>query len=151
MLVRDGVEVDAQYTSTDTGLIYLRAREYDPATAQFLSVDPDVVNTGTPYTYTNDNPLTYSDRTGRALEELPCLWCGPIPLLPPEANEAIAKGIQEGTNAAIKYVASNADENEGEEELHEAENEAKQAACQLVELVGCQATFAGLAALRMRA
>jgi RHS repeat-associated protein len=31
---------DAQYTSTDTGLIYLRARTYDPKTAQFLSVDP---------------------------------------------------------------------------------------------------------------
>jgi len=26
---------DAQYTSTDTGLIYMRARVYDPATAQF--------------------------------------------------------------------------------------------------------------------
>src|SRR5580693_2788985 len=31
---------DAQYTSTDTGLIYMRARTYDPSTAQFLSVDP---------------------------------------------------------------------------------------------------------------
>ena len=30
---------DGQYTSTDTGLIYMRARTYDPATAQFLSVD----------------------------------------------------------------------------------------------------------------
>lgn len=29
-----------QYTSTDTGLIYFRARVYDPATAQFLSNDP---------------------------------------------------------------------------------------------------------------
>ena len=33
---------DSQYTNSDTGLIYLRAREYDPATGQFLSVDPDV-------------------------------------------------------------------------------------------------------------
>ena len=31
---------DAQYTSSDTGLIYLRARVYDPATAQFVTVDP---------------------------------------------------------------------------------------------------------------
>jgi RHS repeat-associated protein len=30
---------DGQYTSADTGLMYLRAREYDPATAQFISVD----------------------------------------------------------------------------------------------------------------
>jgi RHS repeat-associated protein len=31
---------DGQYTSSDTGLIYLRARVYDPATTQFLSRDP---------------------------------------------------------------------------------------------------------------
>ena len=31
---------DSQYTNADTGLIYLRAREYDPATGQFMSVDP---------------------------------------------------------------------------------------------------------------
>jgi len=31
---------DAQYTSSDTGLIYMRARTYDPKTAQFLSIDP---------------------------------------------------------------------------------------------------------------
>jgi len=36
---------DGQYTSTDTGLIYLRARAHDPATAQFLSVDPVLVIT----------------------------------------------------------------------------------------------------------
>ena len=37
---RGGPLFDAQYTSTDTGLIYLRNRVYDPATAQFLSADP---------------------------------------------------------------------------------------------------------------
>ena len=31
---------DGQYTSSDTGLIDMRARVYDPTTAQFLSVDP---------------------------------------------------------------------------------------------------------------
>src|SRR5579872_7590395 len=36
---------DGQYTNADTGLIYLRAREYDPATGQFLSVDPEVEQT----------------------------------------------------------------------------------------------------------
>src|SRR5580658_10310162 len=30
---------DAQYTNSDTGLIYMRGRVYDPATAQFLTVD----------------------------------------------------------------------------------------------------------------
>lgn len=55
---------DAQYTSTDTGLIYLRARVYDPATAQFLTVDPVVPITRAPYGYANDNPLTYADPLG---------------------------------------------------------------------------------------
>ena len=55
---------DAQYTSTDTGLIYLRARTYDPATAQFLSVDPLAGLTRAPYTYTEDNPVNAGDPSG---------------------------------------------------------------------------------------
>jgi RHS repeat-associated protein len=57
---------DAQYTNTDTGLIYLRARTYDPTTAQFLSVDPMLSATGEPYTYAEDNPLSGADPTGLA-------------------------------------------------------------------------------------
>lgn len=56
---------DAQYTNTDTGLIYLRNRVYDPATAQFLTRDPWVAITGEPYSYVGDNPLTFADPTGR--------------------------------------------------------------------------------------
>jgi RHS repeat-associated protein len=55
---------DAQYTSSDTGLIYLRAREYDPATAQFLSVDPRIEETNAVYEYAKDDPLAVSDPTG---------------------------------------------------------------------------------------
>lgn len=44
----NSADYDAQYTSPDTGLIYLRARTYDPATAQFLSVDPEVGRTQAP-------------------------------------------------------------------------------------------------------
>jgi RHS repeat-associated protein len=57
---------DGQYTSTDTGLIYMRARVYDPATAQFLTVDPMLGITGAPYNYANDNPLNYGDASGRS-------------------------------------------------------------------------------------
>jgi RHS repeat-associated protein len=56
---------DAQYTNTDTGLIYLRARTYDPATAQFLNVDPAVSTTRAPYNYSRGNPLNQRDPSGR--------------------------------------------------------------------------------------
>lgn len=55
---------DGQYTSAETGLIYLRARAYDPSTAQFMSIDPAVETTQAPYTYAGDSPLTNGDPTG---------------------------------------------------------------------------------------
>ncbi|MDQ1044973.1 RHS repeat-associated core domain-containing protein [Streptomyces sp. V4I2] len=53
---------------SDTGLTHLGAREYDPATGRFISVDP-VLSTGQAqslngYTYANNNPATQSDPTG---------------------------------------------------------------------------------------
>ncbi|WP_416069775.1 polymorphic toxin-type HINT domain-containing protein [Streptomyces sp. AK02-01A] len=52
-----------------TGLTHLGAREYDPDTGRFMSVDP-VLDTADPqqlnaYSYTENNPVTYSDPTGR--------------------------------------------------------------------------------------
>ena len=55
---------DGQYTSTDTGLIYLRARVYDSATAQFLTVAPQVKATRAAYNYASDNPANRADPTG---------------------------------------------------------------------------------------
>jgi hypothetical protein len=39
-------------------------RYYDPSTDQFLSVDPDVSETGQPYAFTGDDPLNATDPTG---------------------------------------------------------------------------------------
>ncbi|MEV6379839.1 polymorphic toxin-type HINT domain-containing protein [Streptomyces sp. NPDC051773] len=54
-----------------TGLTHIGAREYDPAIGRFLSVDPVMDLTDAQqmhgYTYSNNNPLTFSDPTG--------LWC----------------------------------------------------------------------------
>jgi RHS repeat-associated protein len=61
---------DAQYTDSDTGLIYLRARYYDQVTGQFLSVDPEVASTREPYGYTGQSPLDGSDPTGLLTEGL---------------------------------------------------------------------------------
>ena len=40
------------------------ARYYDPATAQFLTVDPDVGTTLSPYAYVADDPLNATDALG---------------------------------------------------------------------------------------
>ncbi|HEU5063768.1 MAG TPA: DUF6531 domain-containing protein [Solirubrobacterales bacterium] len=50
--------------STQKQLIYLRARVYDPATAQFLSVDPAVMKTGEPYGYAAADPINQADPSG---------------------------------------------------------------------------------------
>lgn len=55
---------DGQYTDAETGLQYLQARYYDPATAEFISVDPAVTLTGAPYNYAGDDPVNAFDPTG---------------------------------------------------------------------------------------
>ena len=59
----------------DTGLTHIGAREYDPVTGRFLSVDPvlttDQAQSLNGYSYADNNPVTQSDPTG--LES-----CGPV-------------------------------------------------------------------------
>ncbi len=50
--------------SDGSGLIFLRARFYDPQTGTFLSVDP-VPSAGSPYVYCGDNPLMRLDPSGK--------------------------------------------------------------------------------------
>lgn len=57
---------NGQYTNSSTGLIYMRARTYDPVTAQFLSADPLVAKTGEPYSYAADDPVNEEDPSGEA-------------------------------------------------------------------------------------
>lgn len=47
-----------------SGTDYLRAREYDPATGQFLQVDPVVDATRQPYAYVGGAPLSAADPMG---------------------------------------------------------------------------------------
>lgn len=52
----------------DTGLTHLGAREYDPAIGRFISVDP-ILDLNDPqsvngYSYSGNNPVSYSDPTG---------------------------------------------------------------------------------------
>ncbi|MCS0500487.1 RHS repeat-associated core domain-containing protein [Protaetiibacter mangrovi] len=52
------------WTDEATRLVYLRARDYDPSTAQFLQVDPAVDDTHQPYAYAYNNPLLWTDPSG---------------------------------------------------------------------------------------
>ncbi len=54
---------DGAYTDA-TGLLYLVNRYYDPATDQFISVDPLVATTGQPYAFVDGNPLNETDPLG---------------------------------------------------------------------------------------
>ncbi len=69
------------YTDSD-GLIYLINRYYDPSTDQFLSIDPDVMETGQPYVFTGDDPLNSTDPLGLSCRGHRC----PKPKLKPKTK-----------------------------------------------------------------
>jgi RHS repeat-associated protein len=126
---------DSQYTSSDTGLIYLRNRVYDPATAQFLTVDPAVSITRAPYNYGGNNPVNHGDPTGlssEGVEGVPCYWpvCGP----PPPAVEGLQHGL-ENAEHGIESLWNSVNENEGPNNEGEsivkkqAEEASKESAC----------------------
>lgn len=52
------------YADPETGYQYLTNRYYDPGTAQFLTVDPLVAETGSAYGYVGGNPLNGADPSG---------------------------------------------------------------------------------------
>jgi RHS repeat-associated protein len=56
-----------QYRDDESNLYYLRARYYDPTTGQFLTVDPAVSLTRSPYAYAAGNPLNFTDPSGRGI------------------------------------------------------------------------------------
>jgi len=58
-----------------TGLVYLIHRYYDPATGQFLSVGPDVSQTGEPYAYGGGDPVINADPMGLWITPVPCADC----------------------------------------------------------------------------
>lgn len=53
-----------EYADAESGLQYLRARYYDPATAQFATRDPLLPQTREAYAYSSDDPTTENDPSG---------------------------------------------------------------------------------------
>ena len=77
-----------QYKDVETELYYLRARYYDPKTAQFLAVDGAVAKTMQSYSYASANPVNLADPTGLHVDCEGGAWlgnnqCGPPPYDPP--------------------------------------------------------------------
>jgi RHS repeat-associated protein len=52
-----------QYQDVESGFYQLRARYYDPITAQFITTDP-LASASPVYVYSENNPLNYKDPTG---------------------------------------------------------------------------------------
>jgi RHS repeat-associated protein len=119
---------DAQYTSSDTGLIYLRNRVYDPATAQFLTRGRLVTVTGQPYGYAGDTPVNESDPSGLGTLEAVLSGCAEEP----EACAALgAAGLTGGVIAgrqATEEVLNTIQSGEGTYETDEGEAIVKQQA-----------------------
>lgn len=60
---------------SETGLVYMGARWYDPVTGRFFSVDPQGFDQGNPqsfgrYTYANNSPYVFKDPDGEAAKEV---------------------------------------------------------------------------------
>src|ERR1035437_4696436 len=62
--VTNPFEFTGEYRDGESGLYYLRARYYDPSTSQFLTMDPAVAKTMSPYGYAGGSPLSHCDPTG---------------------------------------------------------------------------------------
>ncbi|GHH28426.1 hypothetical protein Srubr_38570 [Streptomyces rubradiris] len=61
-------------TPDPTGLVHLGAREYDPTTGQFISVDP-IIDIDDPaqmnaYSYAHNSPITHADPSGLCLADI---------------------------------------------------------------------------------
>ena len=75
-------------------------RYYDPATGQFLSVDPLVDQTGTPYSYAGNDPVNGADPSGL----ITCGgWLGWVPGCGVVTD--VQNGISSATKGAVTAIA----------------------------------------------
>jgi RHS repeat-associated protein len=97
---------------SDTGLVYMQARYYDPVIGRFYSNDPvdaaSFLNEGNVqgfgrYTYVNNNPYKYTDPDGKALN----LITGGVGALVGGVSGAISARISTGdwSNSGTAFVA----------------------------------------------
>ena len=92
----------------ETGLTYMGARYYDPVSGRFMGIDPapiDLRNTHSfnRYTYANNNPLKYTDPTGKYAQ---VAWCVGGPAGCAAALAAIGASVYFSTPTGQKQLAS---------------------------------------------
>jgi RHS repeat-associated protein len=112
-----------QYSLGQSGLIYLRARFYDPGTPQFMTSDPAVEATHEPYAYAGDNPMRFKDPMGLSFAEdiegvgIPCVWC--------EAARGVQEMVEPSFNEFLHDAGWVLHNSFGAEELDESADEAQ--------------------------
>jgi RHS repeat-associated protein len=104
-----------EYTDSASGLQYLRARFYDPATGQFLTRDPLEALTRQPYAYAANDPVNLVDRDGKVAAAA-CVGSAVIPVPVPNPCSAAKVGIGIAGGALAGAAAGLADDVFGGEE-----------------------------------
>jgi RHS repeat-associated protein len=94
------------WTDTATNLVYLRARDYDPTTAQFMTVDPALDQTHQPYGYVANDPLLTTDPQGLWSLGSIATSIGSAAAYVPNAWLSGAQTFVKDPNAALYDVAS---------------------------------------------
>jgi RHS repeat-associated protein len=87
------LQYSGEYTDGETGFQYLRNRYYDPATGQFMALDPALSSSRSAYGYVNDDPLNAVDPSGL------CSDWNPV---------CVAKKVVHGAKKAVKKAVSTA-------------------------------------------
>lgn len=103
----EGPGYTGHVNDTDTDLLYMQARYYDPTIGRFLSTDPVAVSPGSlvdtnRYGYANDNPVTFQDPSGRCTgsNNAPDAPCNPssaqdsMPRKPPQPHSECSEACQ---------------------------------------------------------
>jgi RHS repeat-associated protein len=113
-----------EYQDAESNLYYLRARYYDPATQQFLTIDPLVSGTEQPYGYVGGSPTNLRDPSGMG----PC--DGPFEEVCQQAAEAAefaAEAVQQAAEVELEAAI------EGTQQVAETLAEKNAAAIQNIE------------------
>jgi RHS repeat-associated protein len=72
--ISNPMQFAGQYADSESGLLYLRNRYYDPSVAVFLTKDPQAPLAGPPYAYAADSPQNLVDPKGTAPINLLAGW-----------------------------------------------------------------------------